>query len=182
MNGEFLLSVLSEHAQIRDQVLLIMRQSLPRLDLRKVGSSLDPAEVPFLDSEEQASKLAQLFKTVFKETDELIKQALGDIETRERLEFVQAQVLLLMSGLNFGKRQDEVLIEFWRDTNLCKYHIVNDPDLRKRGPQFKQALIHLVSNMIEAAAASSKKDNKKAKGLAADEEEKKEAGAAAEKI
>ena len=70
MNGEFLLSVLSEHATIRDQVLLIMRQSLPRLDLRKVGSSLDPAEVPFLDSEEQAGKLAQLLKTVFKETDE----------------------------------------------------------------------------------------------------------------
>ena len=107
---------------------------------------------------------------------------MGDVEKRERLEFVQAQVLLLMSGLNFGKRQDEVLIEFWRDTNLSKYHIVNDTDLRKRGPQFKQALIHLVSNMIEAAAASSKKDNKKAKGLAADEEEKKEAGAAAEKI
>ena len=100
---------------------------------------------------------------------------MGDVETRERLEFVQAQVLLLMSGLNFGKRQDEVLIEFWRDTNLSKHHIANDPDLQKRGPQFKQALIHLVSNMIEAAAASSKKDSKKAKGLAADEEEKKEA-------
>jgi len=77
MTGEFLISVLSNQPHLRDQVLLIMRQSLPRYEILRSGRLNLNVDIPFIDSAQQLDILICTFKQVFKEADEDILKLAG---------------------------------------------------------------------------------------------------------
>lgn len=57
-----------------------------------------------------------------------------DEDLHEKNEFVQAQVLLMVSNLTFCKQHDISILAFWRNTNLITKHVVDGPELLQRGP------------------------------------------------
>ena len=81
MTDEFLLKTLRDQPPLRDQVLLIMRQTLPpSFDFsRKANSAV---EMKVLDG------LLPVLTIVFIESDAVVEDEEADIELRERCEFV----------------------------------------------------------------------------------------------
>lgn len=67
-----------------------------------------------------------------------------------------------MSNLAFCKKSVDVhLLTFWRETKLVQLYIKDGHQFREKDPQFKQALVHLVSCMVEAATSDKSTPNVK---------------------
>ena len=82
MTDEFLLKILRDQAPLRDQVLLILRQSLP--------SSFDKIKRGNQDYMKVPDGLLSVLTTVFNEADSFIEESDSSVEKRESNEFVQA--------------------------------------------------------------------------------------------
>ena len=72
-------------------------------------------------------------------------------------EFIQSQILFVLSNLAFCKKFDQYLLKFWRETNLIEKHMKVSEQNRNGDTQFLQALVHLISCMVESAANSDDK-------------------------
>ena len=88
----------------------------------------------------------------------------------------QSQILFILSSLAFCKKFDKNMLRFWNDTNLLESNL-KSVKTGNRDPQFQQALIHLISCMVEAATATKttkeKEDGSKEESKKQNEEEEK---------